>query len=63
MLGAGGKSVDRRSPLPRGHRFGGDPVPSGQHDQAFLTLVDGSTPRRCRAGAPVKDVSHSASFQ
>lgn len=62
MLGAGGQIVDRRAPLPLGHRFRIDPVPAGQQDQALLTLLDCSTHRRCRAGAPVEYLSHHASF-
>ena len=60
MLGTGGEIVDRRSPLPLRHRFGVDPVTAGENDQALLTLLDCATHRRCRAGAPVKYLSHSA---
>lgn len=62
MLGASGEIGDSRSPLPLGHRFGVAPVTLGQNHQAFLTLLDRSTHRRCRAGAPVKYLSHRASF-
>jgi len=62
MRRAGGEIVDRRSSLPLRHRFGVDPVTAGENDQAFLTLLNRSTHRRCRAGAPVKYLSHNASF-
>jgi hypothetical protein len=34
----------------------------GQGPQALLTMLYRSTVCRCRAGAPVKNLSHSASF-
>ena len=34
----------------------------GQHPQALLTMLYRSTDRRCLSGAPVKNLSHSASF-
>jgi len=39
-----------------------DPVTPGQSDQALLTMLYCSTDCRCRAGAPVQNLSHSASF-
>src|SRR3954449_9664246 len=40
-----------------------DAVALGQAPQALLTLLDRSTHRRRRAGAPMKNLAHSASFQ
>jgi len=62
MRRAGGEIMDRCSSLPLRHCFGVDPVTFDQNNQAFSTLLDCSTHRRCRAGAPVKYLSHSASF-
>ena len=50
MLRTGGEIVDRRSPLPLRHRFGVDPIPAGENDQAFLTLLDRSTHRTLSCG-------------
>ena len=48
--------------LPLGDRLGVDAVALGQHPQALLTMLYRSTDRLCRGGAPVKNLSHSASF-
>ena len=39
-----------------------DAVAPGELPQARLTILYRSTDRRCRAGAPVKNLTHSASF-
>src|SRR6185503_489147 len=39
-----------------------DPVALGQRSQALLTMLYRSTDRRCRRGAPMKNLAHSASF-
>src|SRR4051794_38880350 len=46
-----------------GHRLRVDPVAPGQHPQALLTILYCSTDRRRRAGAPMENLAHSASFQ
>jgi hypothetical protein len=40
-----------------------DPVPLVQSPQARLTMLYRSTDRLCRSGAPMKSLSHSASFE
>src|SRR3954463_5878189 len=62
ILRAGAFVLDRGALLPLGHRLRVDPVPSGQHPQALLTLLDRSTHCRRRAGAPMQNLAHSASF-
>ena len=58
-----GLSVRNRGPLPPlGDGLRVDPMASGEGPQALLTMLYRSTDRRCRAGAPVKNLSHSASF-
>ena len=47
---------------PLGDRLRVDPVALGQDPQALLTILYCSTDCRCRAGASVKNLSHSASF-
>src|SRR5829696_2326048 len=49
--------------LPLGHRLRVDAVALGQPPQALLTMLDRSTHCRRRAGAPMKNLAHSASFQ
>ena len=39
-----------------------DPIAFGEPPQALLTMLYRSTDRRCRRGAAVKNLSHSASF-
>jgi hypothetical protein len=39
-----------------------DAMTASQHPQPLLTMLNRSTDRRCRCGAPVKYLSHSASF-
>src|SRR3954452_3393342 len=62
LLRAGALVLDRGALLPLGHRLRVDPVPPGQAPQARLTLLDRSTHCRSRAGAPMKNLAHSASF-
>src|SRR4051812_40126799 len=62
LLGAGAFVLDRGARLPLGHGLRVDPVALGQAPQARLTLSDRSTHRRRRAGAPMKNLAHSASF-
>jgi hypothetical protein len=38
------------------------PVALGESSQARLTMLYRSTDRRCRAGAPMENLAHSASF-
>src|SRR4051812_20223496 len=62
LLWAGG-SVSRRGALaPLGDSFRVDAVAPGQGPQARLTMLYRSTDRLCRAGAPMKNLAHSASF-
>src|SRR3954447_13495699 len=61
-LRAGALVLDRGALLPLGHRLRVDPVALGQAPQALLTMLDRSTDRRSRAGAPMKNLAHSASF-
>src|SRR5690606_27186078 len=53
---------NRGSPLPLGDGLLVDPVALRQRSQALLTILYRSTDRLCRRGAPVKNLSHSASF-
>jgi hypothetical protein len=62
LLRAGALVLDRGALLPFGHRLRVDAVPLGQHPQARLTMLDRSTHRLCRAGAPMENLAHSASF-
>src|SRR5277367_4641408 len=58
-----GRQIRRRGPLlPLGDGLLVDPVAIGQSPQALLTMLYRSTHRRCRGGAPVKNLAHSASF-
>src|SRR5215210_7590131 len=52
----------RRALLPLGDGFRVNPVASGEDSQALLTMLDRATHRRCRAGAPMKNLAHSASL-
>src|SRR3954468_12697495 len=63
LLGAGALVLDRGALLPLGHRLRVDPVAPGQAPQALLTMLDRSTHRRRRAGAPMQNLAHSASLQ
>ena len=56
-----GEIGHRRPFLPFGDRLLIDTVTLGERPQALLTIVYRSTHRLCRAGAPVKNLSHSAS--
>src|SRR5215212_12202789 len=62
LLGTGALVLDRGALLPLGHGLRVDPVAPGQHPQALLTMLDRSTHCRRRAGAPMKNLAHSASF-
>src|SRR4051812_8666120 len=61
LLRAGAFVLDRGALLPLGHRLRIDPVALGQAPQALLTMLDRATHRR-RAGAPMKNLAHSASL-
>src|SRR3954449_2907492 len=63
LLGTGALVLDRGALLPLGNGLRVDAVALGQAPQALLTLLDRSTHRRRRAGAPMKNLAHSASFQ
>jgi len=62
ILGARPDIGNAASAPPLGDRLRVDPVPFGQRPQALLTILYCSTDCRCRAGAPVKNLAHSASF-
>ena len=58
-----GWQIGHRAPLPPlGHRLGIDPMPTRQGPQALLTMLYRSTDRLRRCGAPVQNLSRSASF-
>src|ERR1700721_2854889 len=58
-----GRQIRRGGPLlPLGDGLLVDPVAIGQSPQALLTMLYRSTHRRCRGGAPVQNLAHSASF-
>jgi hypothetical protein len=63
LLGAGALVLDRGPLLPLCDRLRVDAVALGQHPQALLTMLYRSTDRRRRAGAPMENLAHSASFQ
>src|SRR3954470_24234233 len=58
----GGQIGDGGSLLPLGHGLLVDAVTLGELPQALLTMLYRSTDRLRRRGAPVKNLSHSASF-
>lgn len=62
ILGTGSHIGGATPAPPLGNRLGIDPVPLGQRPQALLTILYCSTDCRCRAGAPVKNLTHRASF-
>src|SRR3954471_1823045 len=62
LLGTGALVLDRGALLPLRDRLRVDAVALGQHPQALLTMLDRSTHCRRRAGAPMKNLAHSASF-
>src|SRR5690242_3633966 len=62
LLGSGGPVGNRATLLPLGDGLWIDAVAPGQHPQALLTMLDCSTHRRRRAGAPMQNLAHSASF-
>src|ERR1700676_2951745 len=56
-------AIRGRVPLPPlGNGLRVDAMPPSQHPQALLTMLYRATDRRCRCGAPVENLSHSASF-
>ena len=58
-----GWQIGHRVPFPPlGHRLRIDPMPTRQGPQALLTMLYRSTDRLRRCGAPVQNLSHSASF-
>ena len=58
-----GPQVGRRSPaLPLGDGLRVDAISLRKRSQALLTILYCSTHRLCRRGAPVQNLSHSASF-
>src|ERR1700692_2251189 len=59
---AGWQIGDRTALLPLGDGLRVDPVAPGQSPQARLTMLYRSTDRRCRRGAAVENLAHSASF-
>src|SRR5215213_2475946 len=63
LLGSGGPVGNRATLLPLRDGFWIDAVAPGQAPQALLTMLDRSTHRRRRAGAPMQNLAHSASFQ
>lgn len=62
LLRTGRQIFDCCTPLPLRHGLMVDPVALGQNPQALLTMLYRSTDRLCRAGAPMKNLAHSASF-
>src|SRR5215212_5944304 len=62
LLGSGGPVGNRATLLPLSDGLRVDAVAPGQHPQALLTLLDRSTDRRRRAGAPMQTLAHSASL-
>src|SRR3954469_10334701 len=62
LLGASALVLDRGALFPLSHRLRVDPVSPGEGSQALLTMLDRSTHRRCRAGASMENLAHSASF-
>jgi len=59
-----GRQISDRGPLlPRRDGLLIDPVTLRQRSQALLTMLYRSTDRLCRRGAPVKNLTHSASFR
>src|SRR5919206_2615724 len=62
VLGPGALVGNRGPGSPLSDRLRVDPVAPGQNPQALLTMLYRSTDRLCRAGAPVENLAHSASF-
>src|SRR5215212_4914741 len=62
LLGSGGPVGNRATLRPLGDGFWIDAVAPGQHPQALLTMLDRATHCRRRAGAPMENLAHSASF-
>lgn len=58
-----GRHIDRRCPLlPLGNGLLIDPVPLRQRPQARLTMLHRATDGLCRGGAPMQNLTHSASL-
>src|SRR5215213_527953 len=62
LLGASALVLDRGALLPLCNGLRVEAVAPGQHPQALLAMLDRATHRRCRAGAPMKNLAHSASL-
>src|SRR3954469_9203419 len=62
LLGSGGPVGNRATLLPLGDGLWIDAVTSGENSQALLTMLDPATHLRRRAGAPMQNLAHSASF-
>src|SRR4029079_10045508 len=62
LLGTGALVLDRGALLPLGYGLRVDAVPLRKAPQALLTMLDRSTHCRRRAGAPMQNLAHSASF-
>src|SRR5215207_2140821 len=60
LLGASALVLDRGALLPLGDGLRVEAVAPGQPPQALLTMLDRSTHRRSRAGAPMENLAHSA---
>ena len=54
--------MDGAAGLPFGDGFPIDAVALGKAPQAFLTMLYRSTDCRCRCGAAMENLAHSASF-
>ena len=63
ILRSGSQIFNQGPSLPLGDGLGVDPMTLRQAPQALLTMLYRSTDRRCRCGAPVVYLPHSASFQ
>src|SRR5271165_506770 len=58
------RQIGNGSPrLPSGDGFRVDAIALGQRPQALLTMLYRPADRLCRCGAPMKNLSHSASFE
>ena len=62
LLRPGRQVVDGAALPPLGDGLLVDAVAAGQGPQALLTMLDRSTDCRCRRGAAVQNLAHSASF-
>ena len=62
LLRPGRPVLDGVAAAPLGDCFGVDAVAFGEGPQAFLTMLYRSTDCRCRCGARMENLAHSASF-